>query len=92
MKIKFLPRFIRVYKKLPDNIQGLFEDKLYQFMDDWRHPSFRVHALKGVEGIWSASFNMSIRFTFSFEKDLDGDVVCVIRNIGDHDHTMRPPY
>jgi len=42
--------------------------------------------------VWFASLNMSIRFTFSFEKDPDNIAVCVLRNIGDYDHTMRPPY
>ncbi|EHQ87917.1 hypothetical protein DesyoDRAFT_0741 [Desulfosporosinus youngiae DSM 17734] len=92
MKISFTRRFIRSYDKLPRNIQSLFNDKLHQFMDDWRHPSFRIHELGGTDKVWSASLNMSIRFTFRFEKDSNGIVVCVMRNIGDHSHTMRSPY
>lgn len=92
MRIRFTRRFTRAYNKLPQHIQSLFDDKLYHFMDDWRHPSFRIHELSGTKGIRSASLNMSIRFTFQFEKDSDGVVVCVFRNIGDHDNTMRPPY
>lgn len=91
MKIRFTRRFIRSYNKLPQSIQRLFDDKLYQFIDNWRHPSFRIHELGGTDGIWSASLNMSIRFTFQFEEE-DGTTICVLRNIGDHDHTMRPPY
>ena len=92
MEIKYSQRFIRAYGKLPKNIQSLFKDKLYQFIDDWRHPSFRIHMLGGTDGVWSASLNMSIRFTFRFEKKSDGIAICVLRNIGDHDSTMRPPY
>ncbi|KUO73439.1 MAG: cytotoxin [Desulfosporosinus sp. BRH_c37] len=92
MEIKYLPRFKRAYGKLPENIKDLFDDKIYQFLDDWRHPSLRIHMLGGTDGVWSASLNMSIRFTFSFEKNLDGTSLCVLRNIGDHDSTMRPPY
>lgn len=92
MKIRFTRRFIRSYDKLPKHIQTIFDDKLFQFMDDWRRPSFRTHELKGTDGVWSAGLNMSIRFTFTLEKDIDNPVVCVLRNIGDHNHTMRPPY
>lgn len=42
MKISFTRSFIRSY------------DKLYQFMDDWRHPSFRIHELGGTDKVWSA--------------------------------------
>ena len=92
MKIRFTRRFTRAYDKLPQNVQNLFGDKLHQFMDDWRHTSFRIHELTGTNGVFSASLNMSIRFTFRLEKDTDGTIVCVLRNIGDHEHTMRPPY
>lgn len=92
MKAKYTSRFKRAYSKLPKEVQLLFGDKMYQFTDNWRHPSFRIHALGGTDEVWSASLNMSIRFTFTFTKDSDGDTVCVLRNIGDHDHTMRPPY
>ena len=36
--------------------------------------------------------NMSIRFTFEWITDIDGNDVCLMRNIGDHDHCLRPPY
>lgn len=45
MKIRFTRRFTRSYNKLPQSMQRLFDDKLYQFMDNWRHPSFRIHEL-----------------------------------------------
>lgn len=83
MKIRLTRRFTRAYDKLPKNLQELFEDKLHHFMDDWRHPSFRTHELEGTHGIFSASLNMSIRFTFNFEKDSNGTIVCVLRNIGE---------
>jgi hypothetical protein len=35
---------------------------------------------------------MSIRFTFEWVKDEQGQEICLIRNIGDHDHCLRPPY
>jgi curved DNA-binding protein CbpA len=92
MRIERTARFKRAYSKLSEEVKRLFGDKLYQFSDNWRHPSFRIHKLGGEEEVYSASLNMSIRFTFSFEKDSKGIIFCVLRNIGDHDHTMRPPY
>jgi len=94
MKVEFdfTPRFKRAYVKLPEKTRTLFGDKMHQFLDDWRHPSFRVKKIQGTETVWEASLNMSIRFTFEFSKDQDGTAICILLNIGDHDHVLRPPY
>ena len=92
MKFDFTPRFNRAYNKLPNEIKTLFNDKIYQFTDNWQHPSLRVKKIQGTDSVWEASLNMSIRFTFEFAKDLDGRQVCILLNIGDHDHCLRPPY
>jgi len=86
------PRFKRAFKKIPKQTQLLFGDRIAQFEDDWRHPSLRVKRIEGTEGIWEASVNMSIRFTFSWLKDEHGYEICQLRNIGDHDHCLRPPF
>ena len=91
MKVIFGPRFIKAYSKLPKPIKNLFDDKHFQFLDNWRHLSFRIHKLGGTN-VYSASLNMNIRFAFSFEQDAEGNVFCLLRNIGGHEHTMRPPY
>lgn len=77
---------------MPHEIKLLFVDKIHQFLDDWQHPSLRVKRLQGTDGVWEASLNMNIRFTFEFTEDPDGIKVCVLLNIGDHDHVLRPPY
>lgn len=92
MKIKYTSRFKRAYTKLPPSGKHFFEDKLHQFIDDWRHPSLRVKRVQGTESIWEASINMKIRFTFEWLQDEDGNDICLLRNIGDHDHCLRPPY
>ncbi len=92
MKFDFTPRFNRAYNKLPSQIKALFNDKIYQFTDNWQHPSLRVKKIQGTDTVWEASLNMSIRFTFEFAKDLDDTQVCILLNIGDHDHCLRPPY
>lgn len=92
MRISRSKRFLRSFDKLPNETRQLFADKVYQFLDDWQHPSFRVKKIQGTVSVWEASLNMSIRFTFEFAKDDDGEQVCMLLNIGDHDHCMRPPY
>ena len=93
MKVEFdfTPRFKRAYVKLPEKARALFGDKMHQFLYDWRHPSFRVKKIQGTEIVWEASLNMSIQFTFEFSKDQDGTAICILLNIGDHDHVLRPP-
>lgn len=86
------PRFERAFKKLPKEIKLLYGDKIVQFEDDWRHPSLRVKRIVGTDDIWEASINMSRRFTFKWINDELGNKICQLRNIGDHDHCLRPPY
>jgi len=85
-------RFERAFKKLPREIKLLFSDKIMQFEDNWRHPSLRVKRVQGTDNIWEASLSLSIRFTFEWIKDEQGNDVCLMRNIGDHEHCLRPPY
>lgn len=92
MKIDSISRFKRAFKKLPKDVQDLFMDKMYQFQDDWQHPSFRVKRFQETDSIWEGSLNMSIRFTFEWITNDEGNDVCLMRNIGDHDHCFRPPY
>lgn len=92
MRIRRAKRFLRSFDKLPPEIQRLFADKIHQFYEDWKHPSFRVKKIQGTETVWEASLNMSMRFTFEFAKDPDGSLVCVLLNIGNHDQVLRPPY
>lgn len=86
------PRFERAFKKLPKEIKLLFGDKISQFEDDWQHPSLRTKRIQGTDNIWEASLNMSIRFTFEWITGDKGERVCLMRNIGDHEHCLRPPF
>ncbi|SPF46276.1 Cytotoxic translational repressor [Candidatus Desulfosporosinus infrequens] len=86
------PWFERAFKKLPKEIKLLFGDKIIQFEDNWQHPSLRTKHIQGTDHIWEASLNMSIRFTFEWITDVKGGRVCLMRNIGDHDHCLRPPF
>lgn len=86
------PRFERAFRKLPREIKLLFSDKIMQFENNWHHPSLRVKRLEGTDDIWEARVNMSVRFTFRWIKGEDGTDICQLRNIGEHDHCLRPPY
>ena len=92
MNIKSTSRFNHAYNKLPREIKNLFTDKMHQFNENWRHPSFRVKWVQGTDNIWEGSLNMSIRFTFEWIKNEQGQEICLIRNIGDHNHCLRPHY
>lgn len=92
MKIDGTPRFTRAFRKLPEDLQALYVDKMYQFQDDWKHPSFRTKRIQGTDNIWEASLNMSIRFTFEWITNDNNEQVCLMRNIGDHDHCLRPGF
>jgi hypothetical protein len=59
------PRFDRAYKKLPQDVQRQFQQKLELLVSSsLMHPSLRVKRIKGTEGIWEASIDMAHRFTF----------------------------
>jgi len=85
MKIDSISRFKRAFKKLPEDIQSLYFEKMHQFKDDWQHPSFRAKRVQGTDNVWEASLNMSIRFTFEWITVENGEDVFLMRNIGDHD-------
>ncbi|KLU59560.1 hypothetical protein CEB3_c45500 [Peptococcaceae bacterium CEB3] len=92
MKVQSTPRFNRAYNKLPQEIKDLFMDRMHQFKENWRHSSFRVKRVQRTETIWEASLNMSIRFTFEWTKDDQGNTVCLMRNIGEHARCLRPSH
>ncbi|MDD2234742.1 MAG: cytotoxin [Desulfitobacteriaceae bacterium] len=84
-------RFKWAFRKIPREIQMLFADKMEQFINDWRHPSLRAKRIQGTDGVWEAGLNMSVRFTFEWIEE-NGKQICLLHNIGDHDHVLRPPY
>jgi mRNA interferase RelE/StbE len=67
MKIRRTDRFKRDYQKLPSDIQKRVDQKLRFLLRDPRHPSLRVHKLRGVEGLWEFSVTMNHRVMFEIE-------------------------
>ena len=47
MIIIFSPRFKRAYKKLPTRIHTDFDKQITLFMQNPKHPSLKMHKLKG---------------------------------------------
>ena len=47
MFVNLSPRFTRAYQRLPRAIQEDFKTKIQIFIKDPRHPSLKIHKLKG---------------------------------------------
>jgi len=77
---EFSNRFRKDYRVLSKEIRDIFEIKLPLFLDNPRHPSFRVKRLIGTADRWEGSVTMNYRFTFQITK---GKVL--FRRIGAHD-------
>lgn len=82
MKIIYTPKFIRAYKKLPDNIKDKVEEKEIVFKEDPFHPSLKTHKLNGdLEDFWSFSVDSKNRVIFEISKNN----TFYFHMVGDHD-------
>ena len=79
-RYQFSKKFKKEYKKLPQEIQTRFDEKLALFLNDMTHPSLRAKRLQGTHNRWEGSVTESYRFTFEFSNDL-----VIFRAIGTHD-------
>jgi len=77
---QFSKRFKKEFKKLPQNIQKSFNEKLFLFLQNMLHPSLRVKRIQGTKDRWEGSVTMKYRFTFEFIED-----TIIFRAIGTHD-------
>ena len=83
MEIIITPRFRKLFKKLPQELQEEAKEKIRLFQDRSSHEQLKVHKLKGrLAGQYSFSVNYSYRIVFVFEKHEDA---AVLYAIGDHD-------
>ena len=82
MRIYYLPKFARQYKKLPEEVQGAAEKKEKLFRKNPFDPRLKTHKLTGtLSEFWAFSVTHSYRIIFDF---VDGDVVYFYQ-IGTHD-------
>lgn len=77
---QFSKRFKKEFKKLPQNIQKSFNEKLSLFLQNMLHPSLRVKRIQGTKDRWEGSVTMKYRFTFELIED-----TIIFRAIGTHD-------
>jgi addiction module RelE/StbE family toxin len=81
MLIRYLPKFKRQYKKLPQKLQERFDERLRLFVVDPTDVRLRVHPLKGsYAGYWSMNVSGDLRALFYRE----GDDVVIFALIGTH--------
>lgn len=67
MKIFYLPKFERQYKKLPTKIQDLAEEKEKLFRKNPFNPELKTHKLHGeLKTFWAFSINYNYRIIFDF--------------------------
>jgi len=77
---QFSKRFKKEFKKLPQNIQKSFYEKLSLLLQNILHPSLRVKRIQGTKNRWEGSVTMKYRFTFELIED-----TIIFRAIGTHD-------
>ena len=77
---QFSKRFKKEFKKLPQNIQKSFYEKLSLLLQNILHPSLRVRRIQGTKNRWEGSVTMKYRFTFELIED-----TIIFRAIGTHD-------
>ena len=77
---QFSKRFKKEFKKLPQNIQKSFYEKLSLLLQNMLHPSLRVKRIQGTKNRWEGSVTMEYRFTFELIED-----TIIFRAIGTHD-------
>lgn len=81
MKVSYLPKFKKQYKKLPLTFQEQFDARLRLFLVDPTSPQLRVHPLKGkYGGYWSLNVSGDLRALYAFR----GDEIVIFALIGTH--------
>ena len=67
MRILYLPKFARRYKKLPIEVRLLAEERVSLFRTNPADPKLKTHKLSGpLAGFWSFSINHTHRVIFDF--------------------------
>jgi mRNA interferase RelE/StbE len=79
MKIRRTDRFKKDYHSLPKDIQRRVDEKLRFLLKDPRHPSLRVHKIRGAKGLWE--FSVTIKYRLLFE--INGEFF-VLLAVGPH--------
>ncbi len=87
MRLLFTKRFIRDYRKLPQQIQQTADKQLGLLLSDAKHLSLKTKKMTDPRDIWEGRITRSYRFTFQIDND-----VYVLRKIGTHDVLNHPEF
>lgn len=86
MIIQRSDHFKKCFKKLPKEIQNLFEEKIKLLIEsNFSHLSLRIKKMKETAKIWEGSVTMNYRFTFEL---IEGGIF--LRKIGTHNILKTP--
>ena len=84
-------RFLKAFRSLPADIQKKTLKSLTLFGENQRHPSLHVKKMAGYDDIWEIRVDLKYRFTAHYEKSENGDIICVLRNVDNHDECLKNP-
>ncbi len=83
MRIIYTSKFEREYKKLPEQIQSLAEEKEKIFRDNPVDPRLKAHKLHGKFKDFLA-FSLDYKYRIIFEFSKDGKTI-YFHSVSDHD-------
>ncbi len=85
-------RFKRAFRALPTGIQEKALKAFRLFAENPHHPSLHIKKIKGLEDVWEGRIDRQYRFTFHYET-LTGseEIVCVFRNVDNHEECLKNP-
>jgi len=86
MRIARTERFKAAYRELTPSDKQKARKAIRLLGENPRHAGLRVKKIKGTDYIWEARVGRSTRMTF----EIHGDLI-ILRNIGEHDKTLRKP-
>jgi len=82
MEIIYSKYFVKRYKKLPQNIQKKFKERLGLFIGDDDNGLLNIHSLRGeFTGKYSFNVNADYRVIYDYNKN---DEIAVLIDIGTH--------
>lgn len=79
--ITYTDRFARNYRRLQAIEKKQAKAKIELLKNNPNHPSLRTKKVMGIDGLFEASVNMSIRILWYYEKS----ATIVLLDIGHHD-------
>ena len=86
MKIARTDRFKKAWSLLNERDKKSARKAIENLAANVNYPSLRVKKIKGTDKLWEARASHSLRITF----EIDANII-VLRNIGQHDQTLKQP-